>query len=126
MIARKIVQVDPAHKYMDYARKWYSDSVIADYFGNKVSMDGIALGYSVKDAQIALNLFARIKRYKDTRFNFAVANDGNFASTTYVAPANSDGSAWLSNLNIGSWALESAKQAALTMEPFTWDYTAVG
>jgi hypothetical protein len=67
----------------------------------------------VREAQIALNLFARLKRAKDTFFDFAVTNDGKFTET-YTKPANSDGSGW-TDANVGTWALESAKQAAFTV-----------
>lgn len=109
LIARKFYLSDPTKNYLNYARRWYSEQVVTNYFGAKVSLDSLGPGYDAKVAQIALNLFARTKRAKDTRFNFVVANDGNFATTIYVAPANADGSAWNSNLNIGSWALEAAR-----------------
>ena len=77
-------------------------------------MDGNATGNKfVREAQIALNLFAREKRAKDTLFNFAVTNDGKFAGV-YTAPTNSDGSGW-TDANVGTWALETAKQSAFTV-----------
>jgi hypothetical protein len=77
-------------------------------------MDGNATGNKfVREAQIALNLFARLKRAKDTLFNFAVTNDGKFGEV-YTAPTNSDGSGW-TDANVGTWALETAKQSAFTV-----------
>ena len=88
-------------------------------------MDGIAAGKKfVREAQIALNLFARQKRAKDTLFNFAVTDDGKFGQT-YNPPTNTAGAGW-TDVNVGTWALEKAKQAAFTVEPFNWDYTEVG
>lgn len=88
-------------------------------------MDGVAAGNKfIREAQIALNIFARQKRAKDTAFDFAVADDGKFGAT-YVAPQNLNGAGW-TDANVGTWALEKAKQAAFTVEPFTWDYNQAG
>jgi len=65
--------------YLQYPRRQYDSTIIADYFGNKISPDGVADGYKFNEAQIALNLYARQKRAKDTLFNFQVTNTGNFA-----------------------------------------------
>ncbi len=124
-IALSAIQTNVSYKYLNYARRWYSEEIIKNYFGTNISMDGIAAGKKfVREAQIALNLFARQKRAKDTLFNFAVTDDGKFGQT-YNPPTNTAGAGW-TDVNVGTWALEKAKQAAFTVEPFNWDYTEVG
>jgi hypothetical protein len=76
-IALSALLNNDSYKYLKFARIWYSEAIINNYFGTKISMDGITNGNKfVREAQIALNLFAREKRAKDTLFNFAVTNDG--------------------------------------------------
>jgi hypothetical protein len=43
-IALAALQNNAAYKYLNYGRRWYAESIVKNYFGAKISLDGVAPG----------------------------------------------------------------------------------
>jgi len=119
-----------ANKHLTYPRRVYADSIVTTYGLDKATMTTELHPYLFDEAQIALNLYARVFKKETyaaaTSFKIVDSTKTTVPAAAFVLPLNSTKATNFAIKNLGIYSMQMADNDAFLVKKFDYDVTASG